>query len=50
MTLTIRPITGLDELDLFNGLPYRLNDQIAKDLRRAGGTPAGCGLRCVTLG
>ncbi|GAB7036415.1 MULTISPECIES: GNAT family N-acetyltransferase [Catenuloplanes] len=31
MTLTIRPITGLDELDLFNRLPYQLNDQIATD-------------------
>jgi RimJ/RimL family protein N-acetyltransferase len=30
--LILRPITGPDELDLFNRLPYVLNDEIAKDL------------------
>jgi hypothetical protein len=30
--LTIRPITGPDELDLFNQLPYQLNDELAGDL------------------
>ncbi|WP_310376338.1 GNAT family N-acetyltransferase [Catenuloplanes atrovinosus] len=28
----IRPISGPTEIDLFNTLPYQLNDQIAKDL------------------
>jgi hypothetical protein len=26
--LTLRPITGRDELDLFNRLPYVLNDEV----------------------
>ncbi|MFG1604603.1 GNAT family N-acetyltransferase [Actinoplanes sp. NPDC049265] len=30
--LTLRPITGPDELDLFNRLPYVLNSEIATDL------------------
>jgi hypothetical protein len=30
--LTIRPITGADELDLFNRLPYLLNAELAADL------------------
>ena len=30
--LTIRPITGPDELDLFNRFPYRLNEELAADL------------------
>lgn len=30
--LTLRPITGPDELDLFNSLPYVLNDEIGDDL------------------
>jgi RimJ/RimL family protein N-acetyltransferase len=30
--LTIRPITGPDELDLFNSLPYVLNDEVGDDL------------------
>ena len=30
--LTMRPITGPDELDLFNTLPYLLNDEIGDDL------------------
>ena len=30
--LTIRPITGPDELDLFNQLPYQLNGELADDL------------------
>jgi RimJ/RimL family protein N-acetyltransferase len=30
--LIVRPITGPDELDLFNRLPYVLNDELAKDL------------------
>ncbi|WP_326554269.1 GNAT family N-acetyltransferase [Micromonospora sp. NBC_01813] len=30
--LTLRPITGPDELDLFNHLPYVLNDELAEDL------------------
>jgi hypothetical protein len=36
--LTIRPITGLAELDLFCKLPYVLNDELADDL--------GSGRRC----
>ena len=30
--LTVRPITGPDELDLFNRLPYMLNDEVGGDL------------------
>jgi RimJ/RimL family protein N-acetyltransferase len=30
--LTLRPITGPDELDLFNSLPYVLNEELASDL------------------
>jgi RimJ/RimL family protein N-acetyltransferase len=30
--LTLRPITGLDELGLFNSLPYVLNDEVHDDL------------------
>ena len=30
--LILRPITGPDELDLFNGLPYVLNDEVGGDL------------------
>ena len=30
--LTLRPIAGLDELDLFNTLPYVLNDEVSDDL------------------
>ncbi|MFI7542578.1 GNAT family N-acetyltransferase [Actinoplanes sp. NPDC049599] len=30
--LTLRPITGPDELDLFNSLPYVLNKELAEDL------------------
>jgi hypothetical protein len=30
--LTLRPITGPDELDLFNRLPYVLNGEVADDL------------------
>jgi RimJ/RimL family protein N-acetyltransferase len=30
--LTIRPISGPDELSLFNSLPYVLNDELADDL------------------
>jgi len=30
--LTLRPITGPDELDLFNSFPYVLNDEIGDDL------------------
>jgi RimJ/RimL family protein N-acetyltransferase len=30
--LTLRPIAGLHELDLFNTLPYVLNDEVASDL------------------
>lgn len=30
--LTLRPITGRDELDLFNQLPYTLNHELADDL------------------
>jgi GNAT superfamily N-acetyltransferase len=30
--LTIRPISGPDELDLFNRLPYQLNGELAGDL------------------
>lgn len=31
--LTIRPITGPGELELFSTLPYRLNEELADDLR-----------------
>ncbi|MER6626258.1 GNAT family N-acetyltransferase, partial [Streptomyces sp. NPDC000931] len=30
--LTLRPITGRAELDLFNRLPYTLNHELADDL------------------
>lgn len=30
--LTMRPITGCEELDLFSQLPYVLNDEFADDL------------------
>ena len=30
--LTLRPITGPDELDLFNSLPYVLNEEVGGDL------------------
>jgi RimJ/RimL family protein N-acetyltransferase len=30
--LTLRPITGRDELELFNRFPYILNDEFARDL------------------
>jgi hypothetical protein len=30
--LILRPVTGPDELDLFNSLPYVLNDEVAGDL------------------
>ena len=30
--LTVRPLTGPDELDLFNRFPYVLNGELAKDL------------------
>lgn len=30
--LTVRPITGPEELDLFNSLPYVLNDEVRDDL------------------
>jgi RimJ/RimL family protein N-acetyltransferase len=30
--LTLRPVTGPDELDLFNSLPYVLNDEVGDDL------------------
>jgi hypothetical protein len=30
--LTLRPITGPDELDLFNRLPYVLDDEVSGDL------------------
>jgi RimJ/RimL family protein N-acetyltransferase len=30
--LTLRPITGPDELDLFNSLPYALNEEVGGDL------------------
>ena len=30
--LTVRPITGPDELGLFNSLPYVLNDEVGSDL------------------
>jgi len=31
-SLTLRPITGPDELDLFNSLPYVLNDEVYGDV------------------
>jgi hypothetical protein len=30
--LTVRPMTGLDELGLFNSLPYVLNEEVGGDL------------------
>ena len=30
--LTLRPITGPDELDLFNSWPYVLNEEVGGDL------------------
>jgi hypothetical protein len=30
--LTLRPITGPEELDLFNSFPYVLNDEVDGDL------------------
>jgi hypothetical protein len=38
--LTIRPITGPDELELFSTLPYRLNEELAGDLRDGHRQPA----------
>ena len=35
--LTLRPITGPGELDLFNRLPYVLDDEVADDLAAGGG-------------
>jgi len=32
MPLTVRPIAGREELDLFSRLPYMLNDELADDL------------------
>ncbi|WP_436498716.1 GNAT family N-acetyltransferase [Actinokineospora sp. HUAS TT18] len=32
MNLTVRPIAGTHELDLFNSLPYVLNEEVADDL------------------
>ena len=32
MTLVVRPISGPDEIDLFNRLPYVLNAEVANDL------------------
>jgi GNAT superfamily N-acetyltransferase len=32
VTLVVRPLSGPDEIDLFNQLPYVLNDQVADDL------------------
>jgi RimJ/RimL family protein N-acetyltransferase len=32
VTLVVRPLSGPDELDLFNRLPYLLNDEVADDL------------------
>ncbi|MFI7020805.1 hypothetical protein [Streptomyces sp. NPDC050164] len=33
--LTMRPITGREELDLFSQLPYILNEELADDLATA---------------
>jgi hypothetical protein len=30
--VTLRPLAGTDELELFNSIPYTLNDEIAEDL------------------
>lgn len=38
--LTIRPITGPEELDLFNRLPYLLNDELADDLAQGRRRPS----------
>ncbi|WP_017542681.1 GNAT family N-acetyltransferase [Nocardiopsis prasina] len=38
--LTIRPITGPEELELFNRLPYLLNDELADDLARGRRRPS----------
>jgi len=34
LTLTLRPISGPDELDLFNTLPYVLNEEVRGDLAK----------------
>ncbi|GAA2689541.1 GNAT family N-acetyltransferase [Actinoplanes palleronii] len=38
--LIVRPITGPDEVDLFNTLPYLLNDEVADDLTAQRRKPA----------
>lgn len=38
--LTIRPISGRDELDLFNRFPYVINDELADDLDAGRRKPA----------
>ena len=41
--LTLRPITGPDELDLFNSLPYVLNDEAMTTWRPVAAARTGCG-------
>jgi RimJ/RimL family protein N-acetyltransferase len=38
--LTVRPITGPEEVDLFNSLPYVLNDEVGDDLAARRRRPA----------
>jgi RimJ/RimL family protein N-acetyltransferase len=40
VTLVVRPITGPGEIDLFNQLPYQLNDEVAADLAAGRRRPA----------
>ena len=45
--LTLRPITGRDELDLFCRLPYVLNEELAGDLAAGRRRRNGCGSPCA---
>ena len=47
--LTLRPITGPDELNLFNSLPYVLNDEVGGDLAAGRRARNGCGSPCVVI-
>jgi hypothetical protein len=47
--LTLRPITGPDELDLFNSLPYVLNGEVGGDLAAGAAARNGCGSPCAVI-
>jgi hypothetical protein len=47
--LTLRPITGPDELDLFNSLPYVLNEEVGGDLAAGHRRRSGCGSPCAVI-